>query len=89
MVTNFGTEVKENKTAIHELNHCFGAPDHYENGDTVRLNNEYGTELFDDECVHGLNKEDEDVCSNLIICDGCKMLIQAGLNSAAYLGGSN
>ncbi|MBO5323856.1 MAG: DNRLRE domain-containing protein [Oscillospiraceae bacterium] len=68
---------KELCTTIHEIGHFFGAPDHYDAGAA------YSSEMlsamlgksFDQTCIYGELKDDEDVINNIIICEGCREMI--------------
>ena len=70
----------ETATAVHEVGHLFGAPDHYSgapNGWTLTgLNDLTNGNPFSAICIYGDQKEDPAVINNITICDGCKKVIR-------------
>lgn len=71
----------ETETTVHEIGHLFGAPDHYGSGrpTSQSLNTTYDTNIFSGNCIFGENKDDIDVMQNLVICDGCRAVINGEL----------
>lgn len=69
----------EIKTTLHEIGHWFEAPDHYDIGETDRLNEAYGSDIYNDNCIYGHFKNREDVISKLTICQGCQLKIESYL----------
>ena len=84
VICNFHEDADNIKTTVHEFGHLYGAPDHY--GGTAlttseinKQTNKPGAGLFDDICMYGRKKDDDNVVNNLIICEGCKARIRANL----------
>ncbi len=66
-------------TTFHEIGHWFRAPDHYDiagQKSTADLNEMYGTNSFNSNCVYGENKDNYRTGTNYDICDGCRSIIQ-------------
>lgn len=40
------------------------------------MNNEYSTNLFNENCIYGELKDCITCVEDIVICEGCKMLIQ-------------
>jgi len=79
-VMNFSSLESELKTLVHEIDHIYGVMDHYDWGDaptTEEIKNETGNYGYDRNCIHGENKNTTNVMNNLIICQGCKDIIEA------------
>ena len=71
----------ELKTILHEIGHWYGVKDHYggdvDSTDSIDPDKNLG---YSKDCIYGENKENENVAGNLILCDGCKNIIQKNLN---------
>lgn len=83
MIMNFNSEASEQKTVVHEFGHLFDAPDHYGIGNiptTQEQKNKTGDNRYNRQCIYGEDKDSSYVQENLIICDGCKAVIQANAN---------
>ena len=85
MVMDFRSEAGERSTVVHEFGHLFDAPDHYGSASlnipsTAQKNSETGGDSFNVQCIYGENKDTSYVQENLIICDGCKAVIQSNAN---------
>ena len=79
----FDNQLESTQVLIHEFGHLFYAPDHY-GGDAPYsndLNEEWGENLFNGDCVYGeyrfalVNKE------TLPVCEGCRRCIEAGITA--------
>ena len=57
------------KTVMHEIGHFYLAPDHY-SGSTAG---------FSDNCIFGVKRNNFEVASNLLICEGCQLEIRKNL----------
>ena len=77
MIMNFKSQLQETKTLVHEFGHFYGAKDHYGNGtpSTAEMNNSKETDLYNENCIYGENKDRVAVYNALTICDGCKSII--------------
>ena len=78
-VMNFSSSASELKTLVHEINHLYGVLDHYAIDDvpsTQEIMNQTGNNGYNRACIHGEDKENLGVLSNLTICDGCKSILQ-------------
>ncbi len=70
------------QTVIHEFGHFYGAKDHYGGStpSTESMNATYGTNSFSPNCMYGESRSDQNIKENLIICTGCRNIIQANYN---------
>ena len=84
-ITNTASEASETKTMVHEFGHLFDAPDHYGGSQpsTRDMNAETGDTSFNENCIYGEHKDDQEVMENLTICEGCKARIRAKLKEGA------
>ena len=71
----------ETKTTVHEIGHLFGALDHcgLTYPSTEEFNKKFDTNPFSKFCIYGEKKDDSQVLNNLLICDGCKAVINGTL----------
>ncbi len=79
MIMDFSSEASEQETVVHEFGHLFDAPDHYGIGNipsTAQKNRETGDNSYSRQCIYGEDKETPYVQNNLIICDGCRAVIE-------------
>ena len=79
IVNCFGSLEEECYVAVHEIGHFYGVPDHNTEETTAYLNSLYPEEEnpFANDCIYGVNHNDSNnVIPNILICDGCKSLIQ-------------
>ena len=83
IVTADDNQNAEQRTAVHEFGHLYGAPDHYNIGkipSTSDKNNEVEGAPFSSYCIYGEEKSDVNVTNNLSICDGCRAAIESNKN---------
>ena len=91
IVGNRDGEKQELKTLIHEFGHIFDAPDHYYSEEEIDIGEEkystttirvaYEDETFSESCIYGENKDDNIVVNQLLICSGCKTVMQNYIDS--------
>ena len=85
-ITNFSSEAQETKTFVHEFGHLYNVEDHYGNGTktTTEIIQATGNTGYNRNCIYGENKDQEDIYTNLIICDGCASLIIANKDKFSH-----
>ena len=60
----------------------FWIDDHYYTGQTAEKNSEAGEEIYSDNCIYGMNKDEEYIHDNAIMCEGCIRELQRTLDAA-------
>lgn len=85
-IMNFESEAQETKTLIHEFGHLYGVKDHYGGSTqtTTEIIQSTGNTGYSRNCIYGENKDQEEVYTNLVICDGCASLIIANKNKFSH-----
>ena len=66
---------------MHEFGHLFGVLDHYggEAPSTEDMLNQ-GKLGYREKCIYGEKKDIPEVYENLLICDGCRAIIEANIH---------
>lgn len=82
VITNITSAASECKTTLHEFGHLYGAIDHYGEAtySTDDVNELYGGG-FNEYCIYGEKREEAIVIENMTICEGCKAIIEANIDS--------
>lgn len=77
-VSSHVSVAREQITLIHEFGHLIAALDHYGFGypSTSEMNSGYEGEPFSDNCIYGVGKDNITSVEDIVICEGCKMLVR-------------
>lgn len=83
LVMRFSTVSAQTFTTVHEFGHLYGVIDHYGGSGIASTNDRIeatGNPGYSRLCMYGEDKINDNVVSNLIICEGCKDIINENRN---------